>query len=57
MRFDIGKDILPHEYKGEIYNRESASRLRLIKKVFFVLFCLFVVRTLELGLQSSDYKK
>ena len=57
MRFNIGKDILPHEYKGEIYNRESANRLRWIKGAFLCLFALFVVRTLQLGLQSSDYKK
>lgn len=57
MRFNIGKDILPHEYKGAVYNRESAERLHWIKVCFVVLFCVFFVRTLQLGLQSSDYKK
>lgn len=57
MNFNIGKDILPHEYKGAVYNRESANRLRWIKIGFTCLFCLFFVRTLQLGLQSSDYKK
>ena len=57
MRFNIGKDILPHEYKGAIYNQEGAARLRLIGKIFTVLFVLFIARTLQLGLQSSDYKK
>nr|MBQ0091156.1 penicillin-binding protein 2 [Candidatus Enterousia merdequi] len=57
MRFNIGKDILPHEYKGEIYNRESANRLHIIKAVFVFLFCVFIARTLQLGLLSSEYKK
>ena len=57
MRFDIGQDILPHEYQGAIYNKESAGRLRWIKRVFQILFIIFIVRTLQLGLQSSDYRK
>jgi cell division protein FtsI (penicillin-binding protein 3) len=57
MRFDIGQDILPHEYKGAIYNKESAGRLRWISRVFIVLFVIFGIRTLQLGLQSSDYRK
>ena len=57
MRFNIGHDILPHEYKGEIYNRESAVRLRWIMVCFTVLFGVFIVRTLELGLQSNDIQK
>lgn len=57
MRFNIGQDILPHEYKGEIYNRESAMRLRWIKICFTILFGIFIVRTLQLGLQSNDIKK
>jgi len=57
MRFDIGKDILPHEYKGAIYNKESAIRLSVVKKIFGFLFVVFIARTLQLGLQSSDYKK
>ena len=57
MRFVIGKDILPHEYKGSVYNHESASRLHWVKFAFSFLFVIFVVRTLELGLQSNDYRK
>lgn len=57
MNFNIGKDILPHEYKGTIYNRDSAKRLRVVKIFFTVIFCCFIVRTLQLGLQSSDYKR
>ena len=56
MHFVIGKDILPHEYKGAVYNRESAARLRLIGKIFFVLFMVFIARTLQLGLQSNSYR-
>jgi cell division protein FtsI (penicillin-binding protein 3) len=57
MRFDIGKDILPHEYKGEIYHRESATRLRWVFVAFATMFAIFVARTLQLGLQSNDIKK
>ena len=57
MRFNIGKDILPHEYKGAIFNHESADRLNWIKWVFSVLFVVFVARTLQLGLQSNDYRR
>ncbi len=57
MRFTIGKDILPHEYKGAVYNYESASRLHWVRVAFSIVFAVFIVRTLQLGLQSSDYKK
>ncbi|MBR5355265.1 MAG: hypothetical protein IK122_04030, partial [Alphaproteobacteria bacterium] len=57
MRFNIGKDILPHEYKGAIFNPESASRLQWIKWFFSFLFVVFVVRTLQLGIQSNDYRR
>ena len=57
MKFNVGKDILPHEYKGAIYNHESASRLRWIKGIFSFLFIVFVARTLQLGLQSNDYRR
>ena len=57
MRFNIGQDILPHEYTGEIYNRESAVRLRWIMSGFMLLFFIFIARTLQLGLQSNDIKK
>ena len=57
MRFNIGKDILPHEYKGAIFNHESASRLRWVRGVFSFVFVIFIARTLQLGLQSSDYRR
>ena len=57
MRFVIGRDVLPHEYKGAVFNHESADRLNWIKWGFSVLFVVFVARTLQLGLQSNDYRK
>lgn len=57
MRFTIGKDILPHEYKRAVFNTESAQRLHWIRGAFSLLFVIFVARTLQLGLQSNDYKK
>ena len=57
MRFNIGQDVLPHEYQGEIYHRESAVRLRWIMFCFTAMFCIFIARTLQLGLQSNDIKK
>ncbi len=53
--FDIGKDILPHEFKGAVYNRDSANRLHIIRGIFAVVFLGFIVRTFQLGLQSNDY--
>lgn len=57
MSFNIGHDVLPHEYKGAVYNRESANRLRWIKFAFVFMFCVFMARTLQLGLQSNDIGK
>lgn len=57
MKFNIGKDVLPHEYRGAVYNQDSAGRLRWVKAAFMFIFAVFIVRTLELGIQSSDYRK
>lgn len=57
MRFVIGKDILPHEYKGAVFNHESASRLRWVRLIFSILFAIFIARTLELGLRRNDFEK
>ena len=57
MRFIIGKDILPHEYKGAVFNHESASRLRWLRLAFSFLFIVFIARTLQLGLQNNDFGK
>lgn len=57
MRFVIGKDILPHEYKGSLCNQESATRLNWLKMAFSVLFIVFIARTVQLGLQTTDFHK
>ncbi|MCQ2575003.1 MAG: penicillin-binding protein 2 [Alphaproteobacteria bacterium] len=55
--FEIGEDILPHEYKGTVYNRDSARRLIIIKRCFIVIFCIFIIQTLNLGLQKNDVNR
>ena len=57
MRFNIGRDILPHEYKGAVYNHDSLSRLRFLRNFFALMFLIFVGRTIQLGLQNNDYDK
>ena len=57
MKFNIGHDILPHEYKGAIYNHECTGRLRFLRNFFVVMFCAFVCRTIQLGLQNNDIGK
>ncbi|MBQ6110138.1 MAG: penicillin-binding protein 2 [Alphaproteobacteria bacterium] len=57
MRFNIGHDILPHEYKGAVYNHECLSRLRFLRKFFVVVFLVFIGRTIQLGLQNNDIGK
>ena len=53
MKFCIGHDVLPHEYKGAVYNQDSLGRLRFLRSAFIVVFSVFVLRTLNLGLQST----
>ena len=57
MRFNIGNDILPHEYKGAVYNHECFGRLRFLRQFFAVVFLVFVGRTIQLGLQNNDIGK
>ena len=57
MNFSIGKDVLPHEYKGTVYNKDSANRLRWIGRIFFVCFAVFIFRTFQLSLQENEYVK
>lgn len=56
MKFNIGNDILPHEYKGAIYNKDSADRLRIVGWLFSFIFFAFIARTVQLGLQQPDFK-
>ena len=53
MSFNIGQDVLPHEYTGAIYNRIGAVRLKFILSVFAVVFAMCIVRTLQLALQNN----
>ena len=53
MNFYIGRDVLPHEYKGAVYNQDSFGRLRFLRGAFVIVFCVFILRTLQLGLQST----
>ena len=50
MNFNIGHDVLPHEYKGTVYNTDSVGRLRFLRVAFIVVFSVFILRTLQLGL-------
>ncbi len=54
MKFNIGHDVLPHEYKGTVYNHDSVGRLRFLRAAFMFVFAVFIVRTLQLGLQHSS---
>lgn len=53
MRFNIGQDVLPHEYKGAVYNHDSVGRLRFLRGAFIFVFSIFILRTMQLGLQST----
>lgn len=53
MKFCIGHDVLPHEYKGAVYNQDSLGRLRFLRSAFIIVFSIFILRTLHLGLQST----
>jgi len=57
MKFNIGFDILPHEYKGAIYNHACLGRLRFLRNFFAVVFLIFAFRTIQLGLQNNDMGK
>lgn len=56
MKFNIGYDVLPHEYKGIMYNRDSVGRLRFLRMAFMFVFAVFIVRTLQLGLQQNSVR-
>ena len=53
MSFVIGKDILSHEYKAAVYNHDCVVRLRLIRKLFIWVCLIFMIRTIQLGLQNN----
>ncbi len=53
MSFNIGHDILPHEYKASVYNHDCALRLRFVRKLFMWACLVFMFRTVQLGLQNN----
>lgn len=56
MKFNIGQDVLPHEYKGTVYNHDSVGRLRFLRGAFIFIFSVFIVRTFQLGLQNTSIR-
>jgi len=50
--YEIGKDVLPHEYRGTEYSRCSAFWLRLISYIFAGILALCVLKTLKLGIEG-----
>ena len=55
MSFRIGKDVFKHEYSGEVYNNDSAQRLKWLLRVSKWIFIVFIIRTLQLALEPSEY--
>ena len=55
--FEIGHDILKHKIKDVRVPRENSRRLSFVYFLFFVLFGLFIARTLYLGLCGNDIRR
>ncbi len=52
--FEIGKDVFKHGFLGVSDNRTGRRRMRFIYYVFVAAFAVFVVRTLQLGIEGTD---
>ena len=52
--FEIGKDIFKHGFFGASGDRMGHRRMRIIYYVFVAVFIIFVVRTLQLGIEGTD---
>ncbi len=52
--FEVGKDIFKHGFAGAFGDRIGRQRLRIIYLCFIAAFFVFVVRTLQLGIQGTD---
>ena len=52
--FDVGRDILKHGLSGVTAGGDGPRRLRFMYWVLFFAFCVFVGRTLYLGIQGTD---
>ena len=52
--FNVGQDILNHKLKDVHLPRENSRRLSFIYFIFYVLFGVFIARTMYLGLSGND---
>ncbi|MBQ8729211.1 MAG: penicillin-binding protein 2 [Alphaproteobacteria bacterium] len=52
--FEVGKDIFKHGFMGAQGDRTARGRLAFLHIAFAVLFCIFIGRTLQLGIQGTD---
>lgn len=52
--FEVGKDIFKHGFSGARGETTGRKRLRVMYRVFFIAFMIFIGRTLQLGIQGTD---
>ena len=52
--FEVGKDIFKHGFSGARGEATGRKRLRVMYRVFFIAFMIFIGRTLQLGIQGTD---
>lgn len=52
--FEVGKDILKNGFKASGGDSVGRKRLRFIYSVFVVIFSIFIIKTLWLGVQGTD---
>lgn len=52
--FEVGRDIFRHGFTGARGDGLARRRLWVMYSVFFVVFAIFVCRTLQLGIQGTD---
>ncbi|MBR5904318.1 MAG: penicillin-binding protein 2, partial [Alphaproteobacteria bacterium] len=57
MSYQTGQDVLPHEYRESVHNKQSADRLKFLIGVVGFFFSLFACWTIVLSLQTSEYVK
>ena len=52
--FEVGKDIFKHGFNGAPGNALGHKRLRFIYILFVLAFCVFALRTLQLGIKGTS---
>ncbi len=52
--FEVGKDIFRHGFAGMRGDAQARKRLGVVYIVFFIAFAIFILRTLQLGIQGTD---